>query len=82
MTMKRALQTEIKKLKLNHIRPVVEERIILEALDNIGDWLGETARKITIDLTDQEIEEALNVIHDLYVEELISQLKSWPKRNE
>jgi hypothetical protein len=76
---------EIKRLLKERAASIVEERILLETLDNIGDWMGELLGKLTTlpaDCSQEKLDEAANMIHEALVAETIRQLQTFPKRKK
>ena len=76
---------EIKRLLKERASSIVEERIILETLDNIADWMGELMGKLTTlpaDCSQEKLDEAANLIHDALVAETIRQLQTFPKKKK
>lgn len=76
---------EIRSLLKERARSIVDERILPELLDNIGDWMGELLGKLSTlpaESSQQKLDEAADLIHQGLVTETIRQLQEPPKRKK
>ena len=74
---------EIKVLLKDRAPSIISERIILETLDNIGDWMGELLGKLTTldpEASQEKLDEAADLIHQGLVKETLKQLTEFPKK--
>jgi hypothetical protein len=64
---------------------IVDERILPELLDNIGDWMGELLGKLSTlpaESNQEKLDEAADLIHQGLVKETIRQLQEPPKKKK
>ena len=76
---------EIRVLLKDRAPSIISERIILETLDNIGDWMGELLGKLTTldpEASQEKLDEAADLIHQGLVKETLKQLAEFPKRKK
>lgn len=76
---------EIRFLLKERARSIVDERILPELLDNIGDWMGELLGKLSTlpaETSQEKLDEAADLIHQGLVKETIRQLQEPPKRKK
>ncbi len=74
---------EIRVLLKDRAPSIISERIILETLDNIGDWMGELLGKLTTldpEASQEKLDEAADLIHQGLVKETLKQLTEFPKK--
>ena len=75
---------EIRLLLKSRASSIVDERILPELLDNIGDWMGELLGKLaTLDpeASQEKLDEAADLIHQGLVQETLKQLVEFPKKS-
>ncbi len=76
---------EIRLLLKERASSIVDERILPELLDNIGDWMGELLGKLstlTAESSQEKLDEAADLIHQGLVKETIRQLQEPPKKKK
>ncbi len=74
---------EIKRILKDRAPSIVDERIIPEILDNIGDWMGELLGKLSTlpaEASQERLDEAADLIHQGLVQETLKQLAAFPKK--
>ena len=76
---------EIRLLLKKRASSIVDERILPELLDNIGDWMGELLGKLSTlpaESSQEKLDEAADLIHQGLVKETIRQLQEPPKKKK
>lgn len=76
---------EIRLLLNERASSIVDERILPELLDNIGDWMGELLGKLSTlpaESNQEKLDEAADLIHQGLVKETIRQLQEPPKKKK
>lgn len=74
---------EIKRILKDRAPSIVDERILPELLDNIGDWMGELLGKFTTldpEASQEKLDEAADLIHQGLVQETLKQLAEFPRK--
>lgn len=77
--MNQALLGELNKIKNRNVRKLVEETILPGLIDDMNDYAGGMMRHIQKDMKDQEALEAMEVLEEMHVKELIYCLRIWLK---
>jgi hypothetical protein len=76
---KKALKQEVKEMiSSKRLKEIVDERILFEALDEIGIWTGELMGKLTVldaNESHEVIDECFNKIYYALIGETINQLE-------
>lgn len=76
---------EIRLLLKERASSIVDERILPELLDNIGEWMGELLGKLSTlpaESSQEKLDEAADLIHQGLVKETIQQLQEPPKKKK
>ena len=76
---------EIRLLLKERASSIVDERILPELLDNIGEWMGELLGKLSTlpaESSQEKLDEVADLIHQGLVKETIQQLQEPPKKKK
>lgn len=77
--MNQALVKELNRIKNRNVRKLVEETLLPGLIDDINDYAGGMMRHISLEMKDREALEAMEVLEEMHVKELIYCLRMWLK---